>query len=69
MAYKRIKKILPGDLIAYPGRLSNNNPVVLIISVEEYEKNSQQVLFLILGEESIYDGVTCNEEYLLLSRI
>lgn len=69
MAHRKTKKILPGDLIAYPDKLSNDNPVVLIISASEYQKISQEVVFMILGEESIYDGVTCNNEYLLLSRI
>lgn len=69
MAAKKTKKILPGDLIAYPDKLSKDNPVVLIISASGYEETSQEVSFMILGEEFIYDGVTCNNEYLLLSRI
>jgi hypothetical protein len=69
MTHRKTKKILPGDLIAYPDKLSNDNPVVLIISASEYQKTSQEVIFMILGEESILDGVTCNNEYLLLSRV
>lgn len=69
MTQRKTKKILPGDLIAYPDKISKDNPVVLIISASEYQETSQEVFFMILGEEFIYNGVTCNNEYLLLSRI
>jgi hypothetical protein len=70
MAKKRkINKILPGDLIAYPEKLSSDNPVVFIISATWEDEDAQNVCFMILGEEFIYEGTACNKEYLLLSRI
>lgn len=66
---KKTNHIFPGDLIAFPGILSEKNPAVLIISAEPLENSSYEVNFILLGEETIFEGMTCHHEYLLLSRL
>jgi len=65
----KTKIILSGDLIAFPGILSKKNPAVLIISAIPLDNATYEVSFILLGEETILEGIACHHEYLLLSRL
>lgn len=71
MPYKKIKKLLPGDLVSFPAKIGDENPVVLILSATECRDcdTAQEAFFLIIGDELIYDGVSCAEAYYLISRV
>lgn len=71
MGYKKINKLFPGDLVSFPGKIDEFNPIVLILSSSDFQKtNTQEVTFIILGgDEMPYEGISNNEGYYLISRI
>lgn len=63
MKYKKINQILPGDLICdISFRKELETPVLIISSIQN------KVLFLLMGDDFLYEGVTTENEYFLLSR-
>jgi hypothetical protein len=66
--YKRIERILPGDLVCDFDPRTQKGVSALVISVVEGAGKEKNVHFLILGDDFLHDGVTDREKYYLISR-
>jgi len=67
--YRKIRKILPGDLVCDQDPSLYKGISALVISVSEGLGKEKDVYFLILGDERLHDGVTDKDVYYLVSRL
>lgn len=67
--HRKIRKILPGDLVCDQNPEVHRGISALVISVSEESGRERDVYFLILGDAFLHDGVTDKDEYYLISRL
>lgn len=67
--HRKIRKILPGDLVCDQDPCIHGGISALVVSVSNGSDKERDVYFLILGDSYLHDGVTDKDTYYLVSRL
>ena len=66
---KEVSHLLPGDLVSSRDDIKTDNPVAFVVSVDySADKEKGSVIFMMLGEDRVYEGHMISDHYFLFYR-